>query len=154
ANLSANATVDDARQVVDAIDADALQIHLNSAQELVMPEGDREFRHWMSNIERLRGELSIPIVVKEVGFGLSRETVDDLLSIGISAVDVSGRGGTNFAAIENSRRPSGEYTELAGWGQSTVNCLLDISLVTQQRDVTVFASGGVRGPLDVARALS
>ena len=154
ANLSANATVDDAKTVVDALDANALQIHLNSAQELVMPEGDRTFTHWLRNIERLRDQMTIPVVVKEVGFGLSRETVAALLDIGVTAVDVSGRGGTNFAAIENSRRPAGEYADLAAWGQSTVNCLLDVAPIVRDTPVTVFASGGIRGPMDVVRALS
>jgi len=154
ANLSANATVSDAKHVIDAIGADALQIHINSAQEIIMPEGDRSFRHWIDNIAQLCDEIDVPVVVKEVGFGLSRETVAQLTDVGVTAVDVSGKGGTNFAAIENARRSATTYLDLDSWGQSTVQCLIDIAPLTGSDNLTVFASGGVRGPLDVARALA
>ncbi|RDI49982.1 isopentenyl-diphosphate delta-isomerase [Nocardia mexicana] len=150
ANINATIGLDDARRAVDLLEADALQIHLNSVQETVMPEGDRSFREWASAIERIAGGVSVPVIVKEVGFGLSRETVALLSDLGVAAADVAGRGGTNFAMIENGRRPGGEYRFLADWGQSAPACLLDSAGL----GVPLLASGGVRHPLDVVRGLA
>lgn len=154
ANLSANTDLDGARRVIELVEADAIQIHINSAQEVVMPEGDRTFSHWAGNIEQLVNALDVPVIVKEVGFGVSRETLHDLLELGVTAVDVSGRGGTNFARIENSRRERQRFGAFDEWGLSTPTSLLDIASQANEQAVTVFASGGVRRPLDVARALA
>lgn len=150
ANINATTSVDNARRAVGLLEADALQIHLNAAQETPMPEGDRSFASWGPQIERIAAAVGIPVIVKEVGNGLSRGTVLRLKDLGVRAVDVSGRGGTDFARIENGRRELGEYAFLHGWGQSTAACLLD----AQQTGIPVLASGGVRDPLDVARALA
>lgn len=154
ANISANASVDEAQKVIEHIDANALQIHINAAQEIVMPEGDRSFAHWSDHIYAITQSVDVPVVVKEVGFGMSQETVSDLHALGVTAVDVSGRGGTNFATIENARRGTQDFDELADWGQSTVVSLLDVRVKAKERDIHVFASGGVRHPLDVAKALA
>ncbi|MBP2478557.1 isopentenyl-diphosphate delta-isomerase [Crossiella equi] len=150
ANVNPNATVEQARRAVDLVRADALQIHLNTAQEIVMPEGDRSFSAWGRRIGEIVEGVDVPVFVKEVGFGLSRETVVTLAKLGVTVADVGGRGGTNFAQIENSRRTGRDYDFITGWGQSTPACLLDASDV----GLPLFASGGVRHPLDVVRALT
>jgi isopentenyl-diphosphate delta-isomerase len=154
ANVNANATPAMARRAVDLVAADALQVHVNAAQETVMPEGDRDFSRWPDNIARLVEDLDIPVVVKEVGFGLSRDTVEQLAGLGVRIADVSGSGGTNFAIIENGRRARADYGYLAGWGQSAVASLLDASCRRDDGAMTLLASGGVRTPLDVIRALA
>ncbi|POM23588.1 Isopentenyl-diphosphate delta-isomerase [Actinomadura rubteroloni] len=151
ANVNANATVDQARRAVDLLGADALQIHLNAVQEIVMPEGDRDFAAWPGRVERIVAGAGVPVIVKEVGFGLSRRTVARLRDLGVAAADVAGRGGTNFARIENDRRPRGDYAFVDGWGQSTACCLLDAA---GAGGIFLLGSGGVRSPLDVARALA
>ncbi|WP_075737650.1 type 2 isopentenyl-diphosphate Delta-isomerase [Streptomyces acidiscabies] len=150
ANVNANATVDKARRAVDLLRADALQIHLNVIQETVMPEGDRSFASWGPRIEEIAAGVDVPVIVKEVGFGLSRETLSRLQEMGVRAADVSGSGGTDFARIENDRRERPDYAYLDGWGQSTAACLLD----AQSVGLPLLASGGVRHPLDVVRALA
>ncbi|MFF3347064.1 type 2 isopentenyl-diphosphate Delta-isomerase [Streptomyces sp. NPDC002779] len=150
ANVNATASVDRARRAVDLLRADALQIHVNTVQETVMPEGDRSFASWVPQIERIAAGVDVPVIVKEVGFGLSRETVRLLDSLGVRIADLGGRGGTDFARIENGRRELADYSWLNGWGQSTAACLLD----AQDAPIPVLASGGVRHPLDVARALA
>ncbi|KKD02535.1 type 2 isopentenyl-diphosphate Delta-isomerase [Streptomyces sp. WM6386] len=150
ANVNATASVDNARRAIDLIQANALQIHLNTAQETPMPEGDRSFGSWAAQIERIAAAVDVPVIVKEVGNGLSRETILALPNLGVRVADVSGRGGTDFARIENGRRELADYAYLHDWGQSTVACLLD----AQDVDIPVLASGGVRTPLDVARALA
>ncbi|KRK32776.1 type 2 isopentenyl-diphosphate Delta-isomerase [Loigolactobacillus bifermentans] len=150
ANLGADVTVAQAQQAIDVLQADALQLHLNAPQELVMPEGDQSFR-WLDNLQTLRQQITVPIIVKEVGFGMSQETLAKLTSIGIETVDVSGRGGTNFIQIENERRHQHDYSYLADWGQSTVESLLESQ--ASQKHLTILASGGIRTPLDAVKAL-
>jgi isopentenyl-diphosphate delta-isomerase len=150
ANVNATASVDNARRAIDLLRADALQIHLNTAQETPMPEGDRSFGSWPAQIERIAAGVDVPVIVKEVGNGLSRETILALPNLGVRVADVSGRGGTDFARIENGRRERADYAYLHDWGQSTAACLLD----AQDVGIPVLASGGVRHPLDVARALA
>lgn len=150
ANINATVSVDNARRAIDLLEADALQIHLNAIQEIVMPEGDRSFSGWASRIEEIVAAVQVPVIVKEVGFGLSRQTVDLLKELGVCVADVGGRGGTNFARVENSRRPGRDYAFLDGWGQSTPACLLDAG----GAGIPLLASGGVRNPLDAARALA
>lgn len=154
ANLSANATPSQARKAVDLIEANALQIHINAVQEIVMPEGDRAFQHWPKNIERIVETVGVPVIVKEVGFGMSSETVRTLSSLGVEYVDVAGNGGTDFAQIENSRRTNDPFALLNGWGQSAVTSLIDCRAMARDCGVRLLASGGVRTPLDVVKALA
>lgn len=173
ANVSAGASVEQAIKAVEILQANALQIHLNAAQELVMSEGDRDFSAWLSNIEavvRALDAMKVPVVVKETGCGMSAKDVLRLQNVGVRAVDVGGRGGTNFVAIENARRGGVRgYEFLDSWGLTTVESLLDIAQCDEilrdscdsaaacdscdSAQMQVFASGGVRTPLDIVRAL-
>ena len=170
ANVSAGVSAEQAIKAVEILQANALQIHLNASQELVMSEGDRDFSAWLNNIEEIVSELDsmkVPVVVKETGCGMSARDVLRLKNVGVRAVDVGGRGGTNFVAIENARRGSkSDYEFLDSWGLTTVESLLDIAqcdeILCEPRDcadscdsarMQVFASGGVRTPLDVVRSL-
>ncbi|WEV72329.1 phosphomevalonate kinase [Bifidobacterium sp. ESL0790] len=162
ANVGPTVTPEQAAHAVEMLHADALQIHVNAAQELVMPEGNRDFDSWPERIRAIVEASPVPVVAKEVGFGLSSRTVRQLAGLGVQAVDVSGRGGTDFAHIENARRKRGEYAYLDGWGQSTALCLLSLQGLAADGadgsksfdDMTVMASGGVRNPLDVVKALA
>ena len=159
ANVSAGTSASDAMRAVSMLQANALQMHLNAAQELVMPEGDRDFRNWLKNIEQIVSECEaarVPVIVKETGCGMTARDVLRLRDVGVRAVDVSGRGGTNFVAIENARRSRGVYDYLANWGLTTVESLIDIRKceALKSNPVEIFASGGVRTPLDVVCALA
>ncbi|MQJ56168.1 type 2 isopentenyl-diphosphate Delta-isomerase, partial [Escherichia coli] len=105
-------------EAVELLEAQALQIHVNSPQELVMPEGNREFVTWLDNIASIVSRVSVPVIIKEVGFGMSKELMHDLQQIGVKYVDVSGKGGTNFVDIENERRANKDMDYLSSWGQS------------------------------------
>ena len=153
ANLGADATLEQAQRVVDALGADALQIHINSVQETVMPEGSREFAAWPEKLANIAQNLSVPLMVKEVGFGMSRQTLQALHQLGVQVADVSGRGGTNFAQIENDRRAGRDYSYLLDYGQSAAFSLLDAQSA-QTSLPRLFASGGVRHPYDVVRGLA
>lgn len=147
ANLGAKATPKQAQSAVDLISADALEIHINAAQELVMPEGARDF-HWRTNIRDIVDHLTVPVIVKEVGFGMSQQTIRQLLDTGVQWINISGRGGTNFARIENHRNHDVDMTDLEQWGLTTPESLLE----AQKTPARVIASGGITSPLDVVKA--
>ncbi|WP_018084903.1 type 2 isopentenyl-diphosphate Delta-isomerase [Desulfurispora thermophila] len=150
ANLSATCQPGEARRAVEMLAADGLQLHLNAAQELAMVEGETNFGHVADNIARVAGELSVPVIVKEVGFGLSRDVVRRLYAGGITHFDIAGRGGTNFLQIELARRGAA-WPEISDWGIPTAAALLEC--VNLQLPVTIIASGGVRTYLDIVKAL-
>ena len=151
ANLSAGCTLDEARQAVEMLEADALQLHLNAPQEVMMPEGDRDFEAWLDNIQTIASRLEVPVMVKETGFGMAAEQVEILASTGIRAVDVSGKGGTNFIAVE-AARAGRDAGELAGWGIPTPLALLEALEGAGALDVMV--SGGVNTPLSMIKSLA
>ncbi|EKB5970955.1 type 2 isopentenyl-diphosphate Delta-isomerase [Listeria monocytogenes] len=153
ANISPEVAPQEGLRAIEMLEADALQIHINPAQELVMQEGDRSFSHWLTRIEEYVKLSPVPVVVKEVGFGMTRETVATLASVGVQSVDLAGKGGTNFAQIENDRRRDQAYDFLLDWGISTGQALIDM----QHQDVpkiAYLASGGIRNPLDIVKALA
>lgn len=152
ANIGAGLGLEEAQRAIDLLQADALQIHLNLPQELVMPEGDCDFTNWLKSIEAIVAKIPVPVIVKEVGFGVSQETLAQLIAIGVTAVDVSGQGGTSFTQIENARRPKRELAFLDDWGQSTVISLLES--LPWQKQLTVLGSGGIRNSLDIVKGLA
>lgn len=152
ANIGAGSSLQDAQRAIELFQADGLQIHINAPQELVMPEGDRAFNNWLESIAEIISRLDVPVIVKEVGFGMSNETIEQLHQVGVKAVDVSGQGGTSFTQIENARRKKRELAFLDDWGQSTVLSLLESS--SHQKELTVLASGGIRNSLDIVKSLS
>jgi isopentenyl-diphosphate delta-isomerase len=151
ANLSALCTSDEALEAINMIDADGIQLYLNVNQELAMREGDTDFRGVLANIQSLVRDLPVPVVVKEVGCGLARETVLALYRAGVSYIDVSGRGGTNFAAIESRRGGSGG-AYLEQWGIPSAVSLLEA--LSTGLPLKVIASGGLRSVVDIAVALA
>ena len=152
ANVGADVPLKGAQQAVELIDAQALQIHVNAPQELIMPEGERTFKSWLNNIEKIIKHIEVPVIVKEVGFGMSQETINNLYEVGVKHIDISGRGGTNFAVIENQRRAHQEMDYMSSWGQSTVITLLESK--SYQHKISVLASGGVITPLDAVKCLA
>ena len=127
-----------------------LQVHVNLMQELIMPEGSRNFNEWENNLREFVQNIEIPIILKEVGFGMTEDTIKQGIKLGIKTFDISGRGGTSFAFIENMRREN-SLDYLNNWGQTTVSCLLNLKDYTDK--VEIIASGGVRNPLDMIKCL-
>lgn len=151
ANLGAGNTLEAAREAVAMLAADGLQVHLNAAQELAMPEGDRSFRGWLDNIRVMSANLEVPVIAKEVGFGISRETAQQLVAAGVRIIDVGGRGGTDFVAIENKRR--GKPLEvLQDWGLTTAVSLIEVKSLAEPPELV--ATGGINSALDAAKALA
>ena len=141
-------------ELVASIDADALAVHLNPAQEAVQDGGDRDFRGQLDAIAALAAGLEVPILVKETGCGLSAEAAAALVRAGVSAVDVAGAGGTSWTAVESERAamPAGRRLgeEFRSWGVPTaVSTALCVAA-----GLEVVASGGIRRGTDIARALA
>lgn len=126
-----------------------LQVHVNLMQELLMPEGERVFHTWQEHLADYGKDFPVPVVLKEVGFGMDKATIQQAMKLGIQTFDISGRGGTSFAYIENRRGGNRDY--LNNWGQTTVQTLLNLQDMVD--DLEILASGGVRHPLDMVKCL-
>ena len=147
-------STDELGDLVAAVGADALCIHLNPAMELVQEEGDRDFRGGLEAIARLVRELPVPVVVKETGCGISAAVARRLASVGVRHVDVSGAGGTSWVAVETHR--AREQRKALGqsfweWGIPTA---ASVALCAPFGFQSVFATGGVKSGLDVAKAIA
>ena len=151
ANLSGHASVEDAKFAIDLIEADGIQIHLNPAQELIMKEGDRDFEGVLKNIENIVSNIQKPVIVKEVGFGISKEVAQRLYDIGIRYIDVSGKGGTNFIEIEDRRDDEIDFSDIYSWGIPTALSLIQCRSIS--KDLTLISSGGIRTSIDILKSL-
>ena len=143
-----------ARAAIEDIRANALAIHLNPLQEAIQPEGDHDWRGVLSAIETAVGTLNCPVLVKEVGAGLSGNVVRRLAAIGVRHVDVAARGGTNWAQIELNRRPATDrahYTPFLSCGLMLPDAIVQARAVSN--NLCIIASGGVRHGLDAAKCL-
>ena len=141
-------------QLVGAVGADALCVHLNPAMELVQSDGDRDFRGGLAALERIAGRLSVPVIAKETGCGISGDVARRLAQVGVRHVDVSGAGGTSWVAVETQRASPervGVGETFWEWGIPTA---ASVALVTRHGFETLIATGGVKSGLDVARAIA
>lgn len=140
--------------MVGFVDANALCLHMNPAQELMQPEGDRDFIGCLDGIARLASDLSVPVIIKETGCGVSRELGDRLVQRGVKHLDVAGAGGTSWVGVEARRNPQddGGSGELFwDWGIPTAASVIQVKSCGFS---TVIASGGIKTGLDVARAVA
>ncbi|MGK7931037.1 MAG: type 2 isopentenyl-diphosphate Delta-isomerase [Microcystaceae cyanobacterium] len=148
--------IEQARKAVGMIEADALILHLNPLQEAVQPEGDRQWANLYSKIEALTTQLSVPVIAKEVGNGISGKVARRLGNCGVAAIDVAGAGGTSWSEVEAYRQKDPYYRKLAhcfaGWGIPTAICLQQVHQVVPQ--LPIFASGGIRSGVDAAKAIA
>ena len=148
ANLGAGHSLENAKRAVDMIEANALEIHVNTAQELPMDEGDRAF-YWLENINEIASRLEVPVIVKEVGFGMSQKTFKELGKTAVSGINVGGAGGTNFAWIERKRSKNG--FDLDDFGFSTVESLLEAKMADNAKNL--IATGGISSAQDIFKSL-
>jgi isopentenyl-diphosphate delta-isomerase len=148
--------VDECRRLVEMLEADALVLHLNAIQEALQPEGDTCFRGLLEKIGQISAQLEVPIVVKEVGWGIAPDAVRALFDAGVAAVDLAGAGGTSWSEVERYRieEPwrANAAAAFAGWGIPTAECLH--AARRAQPSGILIASGGVRSGLDVVKAIA
>ena len=153
ANVSALATPAEVEQAVAMLNAAAVEIHLNVAQELFMPEGDHDFAALWTNLQRLREQVTVPIIVKETGCGMAAAQIRQLQAAGFNCLNVAGAGGTSFAAIETARSGDVRRRRFANWGIPTVWSLLEARRVVAT-GTSILASGGIRDGWQAAKALA
>jgi isopentenyl-diphosphate delta-isomerase len=148
--------VKEVKKAVEMIEADAVAVHLNALHEAVQPEGQTDFKGILAKIGAVAGTLDMPVIVKETGGGIGAEDARKLEAAGVKAIDVGGVGGTSFAAVEYYRSEVTSMEHLLGgvfwdWGIPTAVSLVETA---QTVKIPVFASGGVRSGVDVAKALA
>ena len=150
--------VDKIKKAVEMVKANALAIHLNPLQEAVQPEGEPKFKGVLQKLSDLTKSINVPIIVKEVGSGISKEVAINLKLAGISAINVAGAGGTSWAKIEGERAKKAKKMEnynlaevFGEWGIPTAVSIIEVRSVT---DLPIIASGGIKNGLEVAKAIA
>ncbi len=146
-----------AKAAVELLNADALAVHLNPLQEAIQPEGEPHFRLAADSIRRVVEYVDVPVIVKEVGFGIPAEVARMVEGLGVAMIDVAGRGGTNWAVVEGIRADKhGKELQaeaaktFSSWGIPTAASVLEVVNVV---NIPVIGSGGIRNGLDVAKAI-
>jgi len=144
------------QQAVDLLEADALILHLNPLQEALQPEGQTDFKNLLNKISEICKKIMVPVIVKEVGWGISVDAAAKLIDAGVSSIDVAGAGGTSWALVEKIRNTDPEQIEISDhfkdWGIPTTQCLLEIH--QKFPFVPLIASGGVKFGIDVAKSIA
>jgi len=154
--LNRGYTVDDCRRAVEMVDANALILHVNALQEALQPHGDTNFAGLLRRIEEVCRGLEVPVIAKEVGWGISRDVARRLAEAGVAAIDVAGAGGTSWSQVEMYRAETELERRVAStfrdWGIPTAES------VRKAREgapgVVIIASGGLRNGIDVAKVLA
>ena len=148
--------IDECRRVVELLEADALILHLNPLQECVQTKGDTNFRGLLEKIAVLCDKISVPVVVKEVGNGISGTIAQKLIAAGVAAIDVAGAGGTSWAKVESERAQDHKQRRLgatfADWGIPTAECITAVRAISP--DIPLIASGGLRDGLEIAKTIA
>lgn len=148
--------IDQCRRAVDMIQADGLILHLNPLQEALQPEGDKNFKGLVEKIADIRKAIKVPVIVKEVGWGISVQAAQMLHAAGVDAIDVAGAGGTSWSQVEMHRNKDPFRSQTAGtfvdWGIPTVESIQNVRKVNP--DGLVFASGGLKNGIDIAKCLA
>ncbi|MEZ4868955.1 MAG: type 2 isopentenyl-diphosphate Delta-isomerase [Caldilineaceae bacterium] len=153
--------VEECRRAVEMIEADALILHLNPLQEVVQAGGDTNWRGLVDKIAAVCAGVGVPVIAKEVGWGMSERTIRLLIEAGISAIDVAGAGGTSWSQVEMHRAPNAKLRRLAAafsdWGIPTAESLVTADTVRtamHKPTLTLLASGGIRSGQDVAKCVA
>jgi len=149
-------SVDHCRRAVEMIQADALYLHLNPLQEAVQDAGDTNFADLARKIEDLCKQLGVPVLAKEVGWGISERTARLLANCGVAGIDVAGAGGTSWSQVEMHRAPDEFTRQLAatfvGWGIPTADSIINVKKAAP--GIPIFASGGLKDGLDIAKCIA
>jgi len=145
------------QKCVDMIRADALAVHINPIQEVIQPEGDRNFNNLLPKLSKLIDKVTVPIIAKEVGFGISYSVAEKLYRAGVRIIDSAGWGGTSWSVVEGERRDGfQELGRLFGqWGIPSSDSIIEVKrLASEKKDLLVLGSGGIRNGIEIAKAIS
>ncbi|GIV66148.1 MAG: type 2 isopentenyl-diphosphate Delta-isomerase [Chloroflexota bacterium] len=149
-------SVDHCLRAIEMAQADGLFLHLNPLQEALQPEGDTNFSGLLKKIEAVCKALPVPVIAKEVGWGISAETARRLVSAGVAAIDVAGAGGTSWSQVEMYRMNDPALARIAStfrnWGIPTAEAVRQVHQALP--NIPIFASGGLRNGLDIAKCIA
>ncbi len=147
--------LDECRKAVEMIQANALILHLNPLQEALQPEGSGDWKGLTTKIEKLVHKIGVPVIIKEVGWGISGELAHTFEQMGVAAIDVAGAGGTSWSQVEMYRmKDEGEKTiasTFLNWGIPTAEAIIQVKAAAPK--TILFASGGIKNGLDVAKCI-
>lgn len=148
--------IKECQRSVDMAGADALILHLNPLQEALQPEGNTQFAGLLHKIGLICRQIAVPVIVKEVGWGISQATAKRLVEVGVAAIDVAGAGGTSWSQVEMYRQNNPDKASLAAkfrnWGLPTAQCLVEVREALP--NTPIFASGGIQDGIDLAKSLA
>jgi isopentenyl-diphosphate delta-isomerase len=156
AQLNRGFGLEECRRAVELVEADALILHLNPLQEALQDGGDTDWRGLLDKVETICAGLEVPVVAKEVGWGISAQAARRLVDAGVTAIDVAGAGGTSWSQVERYRAPTEHLRHLcaqfADWGIPTAEALVQVRAALP--DTPLIASGGLRSGMDLAKVLA
>ena len=154
AQVAGNKSVEKIKLAADLVEADAMVIHANPLQELLQDKGEPNFSGFLKSLKSLVKEIGIPVIVKEVGSGISKSAAERLLEAGVKGIDVAGAGGTSWAGVEILRNNGSSQNEFWDWGLPTSYCIRKIAKLKNNFDFILIGSGGVNNGVDIAKALA
>ena len=140
--------------LLDKVESDVLVVHFNPLQELLQKNGEANFKGIKKSLEKLIKQSSFPILVKEVGSGISKKTAQTLLDLGVAGIDVAGAGGTSWAGVELLRNKQKDENQFWDWGLPTSYCIRTVAELKKKNKFILIGSGGVDTSFDVAKSLA
>jgi len=155
--LARSGSVGELQKIIDLVEADALAVHLNPLQELLQPEGEKDFRDVLRGIESAVERLNVPVIVKEVGAGISRNVAERLLEVGVKGIDVAGAGGTSWAGVEilrNNRSFRETLEPFWDWGIPTAEAVTEVASLKYGYTFSLIASGGITNGVEIAKSIA
>jgi isopentenyl-diphosphate delta-isomerase len=141
-------------RLIDILQADVMVIHLNPLQELIQENGEPNFPSLLKSLEKVVSKLSVPIIVKEVGAGISKNVAKELINIGVKGIDVAGAGGTSWAGVEILRSKEVKSEKFWDWGLPTSYCIRKVASLKKKYDFILIGSGGIDTPFDLAKSFA
>jgi isopentenyl-diphosphate delta-isomerase len=147
--------LDECKKAVDLLQADALILHLNPLQEALQPEGNIHWKGLRGKIEKVIHSLGMPVIIKEVGWGMDAVLVKQLHEMGVYAIDLAGAGGTSWSQVELYRLNDPAHQRIAahfrGWGIPTARALVQAHHLVP--DARLIASGGLKNGIDLCKCI-
>jgi isopentenyl-diphosphate Delta-isomerase len=152
--IAAFKNFDQIKYLIDLVEADVMVVHVNPLQELLQKHGEPDFKGFLKKIEKLVKSLDVPVIVKEVGAGISKRAAEKLLNSGVTGIDVAGAGGTSWGGVEILRNKGNNSNDFWDWGLPTSYCIKEVYKLKKNYKFVLIGSGGISNAFDIAKAFS
>jgi len=147
-------SIDPIKKIIDMLEADVLVIHINPLQELLQKEGETNFTGLIKQIKNIVNKIDVPVIVKEVGAGITSAAAKKLLDAGVKGIDVAGAGGTSWAGVELLRNKADTNNHFWDWGLPTSFCIKDVGKLKRKYKFILIGSGGINSAIEAAKAFA